>query len=257
MFLEVRRGAARGPNGQSSSIVQAVSVELSSPAAPPDAPRPPGRVGQSARKAEAAKESGRAWSRMPQKTDRELVDAARAGDSEAFGGLVRRHQKRIYRLALHLLRDSAEAEDVTQDTFVRAYGALDRFDGRSEPFTWMYRIAVNLSLNAIRARKANRRATTPDDPRIEGLLVERRGTLADPAALSADREIALALCEGLDRLSETLRTTLILVSVDGLSHALASDILGCPEGTVAWRVHEARRKLRAYLEQRGYAVKEE
>jgi RNA polymerase sigma-70 factor (ECF subfamily) len=82
---------------------------------------------------------------MPPKSDRELVDAARAGDSDAFGVLVRRHQKRIYRLAVHLLRDAAEAEDVTQDTFVRAYGALNRFDGRSEPFTWMYRIAVNLS----------------------------------------------------------------------------------------------------------------
>ena len=107
---------------------------------------------------------------MSQKSDRELVEAARKGDSEAFGVLVRRHQKRIYRLAAHLLRDGAEAEDVTQDTFVRAYAALDRFDGRSEAFTWMYRIAVNLSLNAIRSRKTSRKATTPDDPRIEGLL---------------------------------------------------------------------------------------
>jgi RNA polymerase sigma-70 factor (ECF subfamily) len=135
---------------------------------------------------------------MPPKSDRELVDAARGGDTDAFGVLVRRYQKRIYRLAVHLLRNSAEAEDVTQDTFVRAYGALDRFDGRSEPFTWMYRIAVNLSLNAIRSRKNNRRATPADDPRIEGLLIERRGSHADPSALSADRELALALCEGLD-----------------------------------------------------------
>jgi RNA polymerase sigma-70 factor (ECF subfamily) len=189
---------------------------------------------------------------MPPKTDRQLVDAAREGDTEAFGVLVRRYQKRIYRLAVHLLRDAAEAEDVTQDTFVRAYGALDRFDGRSEPFTWMYRIAVNLSLNSIRSRKSSRKATTPDDPRIESLLVERRGSLADPAALSSDRQVALALCDGIDELSETLRMTLILVSIDGLSHAEASDVLGCPEGTVAWRVHEARRKLREYLIKRGY-----
>ncbi len=189
---------------------------------------------------------------MPNKSDRELVDAARSGDAEAFGLLVRRHQKRIYRLAVHLLRDAAEAEDVTQDTFVRAYGALDRFDGRSEPFTWMYRIAVNLSLNAIRSRKKTRRSTTPDDPRIEGLLVERRGSLSNPSVLSADRELAKALCEGIDELSETLRTTLVLVGVDGLSHAETAEVLGCPEGTVAWRVHEARKKLRAYLGKRGY-----
>ena len=228
-----------------SSIVQYSSVELCSPTA--RARVAPGRAGR----------LGLARTGMPPKSDRELVDAARSGDADAFGVLVRRHQKRIYRLAVHLLRDAAEAEDVTQDTFVRAYGALDRFDGRSEPFTWMYRIAVNLSLNAIRSRKSSRRGTTPDDPRIEGMLVERRASHADPAALSADRELALSLCDGIDELSESLRTTLILVSVDGLSHAEASEVLGCPEGTVAWRVHEARRKLRAYLEKRGYSAKEQ
>lgn len=190
---------------------------------------------------------------MSQKSDRELVESARKGDSEAFGVLVRRHQKRIYRLAAHLLRDGAEAEDVTQDTFVRAYAALDRFDGRSEAFTWMYRIAVNLSLNAIRSRKTSRKATTPDDPRIEGLLADKKSVEADPARLASDRQAAQALAEGVDQLSETLRTTLILVGVDGLSHAEAAAVLGCPEGTIAWRVHEARKKLRAHLEQAGYA----
>lgn len=189
----------------------------------------------------------------PARTDRELVDAARTGQTEAFGILVRRYQKRIYRVVVHLLRDAAEAEDVTQDTFVRAYGALDRFDGRSQPFTWMYRIAVNLSLNVIRSQKSSRRATTPDDPRIESFLVERRAGIADPAGQAADRQLAMTMCEGLDELSETLRTTLILVSIDGLSHAEAAEVLGCPEGTVAWRVHEARRKLKAYLESRGHS----
>ena len=114
---------------------------------------------------------------------------------------------------------------------------------------------MNLSLNAIRARKTSRNSS-PDDPRIEGLLVETRGSLADPAELTADRELALALIAGLDSLSETLRTTLILVGIDGLSHAEASEVLGCPEGTVAWRVHEARRKLRAFLEARGHTSEE-
>jgi RNA polymerase sigma-70 factor (ECF subfamily) len=158
----------------------------------------------------------------------------------------------VYRLALHLVRNSAEAEDVTQETFVRAYGALDRFDGRSEPFTWMYRIAVNLSLNAIRSRKTRQRTTSADDPRIESLLIEQRTTEGSPALASEDKQLALALLEGIDNLSDVLRTTLILVQVDGLSHADASRTLGCSEGTVAWRVHEARRKLRAFLGTRGY-----
>jgi RNA polymerase sigma-70 factor (ECF subfamily) len=188
---------------------------------------------------------------LPERTDRELVTAAREGDAEAFGLLVRRHQRRVYRLAVHLLKSGAEAEDVTQDTFVRAYGALDRFDGRSEPFTWIYRICVNLSLNALRSRKT-RRASSPDDPRIEGLLVDNRPAAGSPARSSADKQLGRALVEGIDELSDTLRTTLVLVCIDGLSHAEAGEVLGCPEGTVAWRVHEARKKLRGMLSARGF-----
>lgn len=191
--------------------------------------------------------------RMPTPTDRELVDAAKSGDAQAFGAFVRRYQRRIFRLAFHLVRTGPEAEDVTQETFVRAYQAIDRFDGRSEPFTWLYRIAVNLSLNAIRARRPSRDSTPSDDPRIEALLAETRpGRGSDPALTSQQRQLAQALCDGIDALSDTLRTTLILVCIDGVPHDAAAKILGCPEGTVAWRVHEARRKLRAYLASRGF-----
>ena len=191
---------------------------------------------------------------MSKRTDRELVDAARAGDSESFGELMRRHQRRIYRLALHLLRNAAEAEDATQETFVRAYGALDRFDGRSEAFTWIYRIAVNLSLNVIRARKPDRQSLPSDDPRLEGLLVETRSGSSSPLGATENRELGRVLCEGIDSLSDNLRTTLILVAVDGLNHAQAGEVLGCPEGTIAWRVHEGRKKLKAFLVERGFAA---
>ena len=190
---------------------------------------------------------------MANPTDRELVVQAKSGNAQAFGTLVRRYQRRIFRLAFHLVRTGAEAEDVTQETFVRAYQALDRFDGRSEPFTWLYRIAVNLSLNTIRARKATRDSTPSDDPRIEALLTETRPSQgSDPAAQSHQRQLATALCDGIDKLSDTLRTTLILVCIDGVGHDEAAKVLGCPEGTVAWRVHEARRKLREYLTERGF-----
>jgi RNA polymerase sigma-70 factor (ECF subfamily) len=188
---------------------------------------------------------------LPERTDRELVTAAREGDAEAFGLLVRRHQRRVYRLAVHLLKSGAEAEDVTQDTFVRAYGALDRFDGRSEPFTWIYRICVNLSLNALRSRKT-RRASSPDDPRVEGQLIDNHPGGGSPQRSTSDKQLGRALVEGIDELSDTLRTTLVLVCIDGLSHAEAGEVLGCPEGTIAWRVHEARRKLRGMLSERGF-----
>jgi RNA polymerase sigma-70 factor (ECF subfamily) len=185
-------------------------------------------------------------------SDRELVDRAKGGDGDAFGLLVRRHQKRIFRLAVHLTRSGPEAEDVTQETFVRAYQAINRFDGRSEPFTWLYRIAVNLSLNQIRSRKSRPKASIDDDPRILSLLAETRPSLGgDPAGARDQRKLAEALVQGIESLSDTLRTTLVLVCIDGLSHEEASQVLGCPEGTIAWRIHEARRKLRAYLEGKG------
>ena len=188
---------------------------------------------------------------MSKHTDRELVDAAREGDADAFGALMRRHQKRIYRLALHLLRDAAEAEDATQETFVRAYGALDRFDGRSEAFTWIYRIAVNLSLNVIRARRPSRTRVSSDDPRLEGVLIEGS---ANPLGESENRELGRVLCEGMDALTDTLRTTLILVGVDGLSHAQAGEVLGCPEGTVKSRIYHAKKALKEILERGGYGT---
>ena len=192
---------------------------------------------------------------MPKLTDRELVDQAREGDEAAFGQLMRRHQQRIHRLAVHLLRDRAEAEDVMQETFIRAYRALKRFDGRSEPYTWLYRIAVNLSLNALRSRKAHRTTTQADDPRMDAIMSEKVSS-ADPPADAARRQLYAALAEGIDGLSETLRSTMILVCIDGRSHEEASVILGAPEGTIAWRVHEARRKLKEYMAERGFDPEE-
>jgi RNA polymerase sigma-70 factor (ECF subfamily) len=184
-------------------------------------------------------------------TDRDLVDRAKRGDVAAFGQLVRRHQARIFRLAIHMLRDKAEAEDVTQETFIRAYQALARFDGRSEPYTWLYRITVNLSLNTIRSRKTQRVTNDTDDPRLEGLMHEKRPGAADPDSDASRKQMYATLCEAIDALSETLRTTLILVCIDGRSHEDAAQILGAPEGTIAWRVHEARRKLKEFMLDRG------
>jgi RNA polymerase sigma-70 factor (ECF subfamily) len=192
--------------------------------------------------------------------DRDLVDRARQGDMAAFGELVRKHQPRIFRLAAHMLRDRSEAEDVAQETFIRAYQALARFDGRSEPYTWFYRIAVNLSLNHIRSRKSSRMVQHDErnDVRMQAFLVERRpSALADPPGDASRKELYGVLCEAIDALSDTLRTTLILVCVDGLSHEEAASVLGAPEGTIAWRVHEARRKMREFLLERGFDLEGE
>ncbi len=149
---------------------------------------------------------------MTNATDREIVDRVRGGDMGAFAEFVTRHQRRIHRLATHLLHDRAEAEDVTQETFIRAFRALDRFDGRSEPYTWLYRIAVNLSLNVLRSRR-NRGATSDvDDPRFDSLVASEVPSAPSPPA-TASRQLYEALAAGIDELSESLRTTLILVCI--------------------------------------------
>lgn len=181
-------------------------------------------------------------------SDRDLFAIAQSGDRAAFGAWMQRHEPRVFRLVKHLVRRDAEAEEVVQEAFVRAFRALSSFDGRSEPFTWLYRIALNLSLNAIRSRKAPH--DDVDDPRLCGDLA----SAADSSTDLEQRQLVGALYSGLEALSETLRVTLLLVCVDGVTHDVASQILGVPEGTIAWRVHEARRKLKLMLEERGFSV---
>ena len=175
--------------------------------------------------------------------DAEDDDLARArqGDRAAFGALVRRYQRRVYATALHILTNHGDADDVTQETFVRAYRGMAGFDGRSDFFTWLYRITVNTALNYVRSNK-------------------RAGALADAAAEADDRAPNrtpaewLALSEEMQRtlgaiaaLSKPLRVTLVLATVEQLPYKQIADILDVPEGTVAWRVNEARRLLRERL----------
>ena len=183
---------------------------------------------------------------MPRPSDADLVERARSGDKDAFGLLVRRHQARLHRLVLHVVRSAPIAEELTQEVFVRAYRALPQFDGRSEPFTWLYRIALNLSLNE--RRRAQHRYETSADPR----LPEPSSDSATPAEHAQRRELYQALMQGLDTLSELLRTTLLLVTIEGLSHDQAGEVLGVPAGTIAWRVHEARKKLAAHMASKGH-----
>lgn len=192
---------------------------------------------------------------MKIRDDRELMRDAQAGDDDAFAQLVRRHQKRIYHVAIHLLRDGAEAEDIAQETFVRAYASRARFDGRSQPYTWLYRIAVNLSLNRLRSRKRTSGDTPVHDPRLEPLLISD-GPHSSPESETDERRLGKLVCQAIDELSETLRTTLILAQIEGLPHGDIATILGCPEGTIAWRVHEARKKLKSYLAAHGYGAEE-
>ena len=181
--------------------------------------------------------------RMATAEEQRALELARTGDRKAFGDLVRLHHRRMWKVAVHMLGNAAEADDVVQETFLRAFRGLDRFDGRAELSTWLYRIVVNLSLNALRAR-SRAGGVDVDDPRLGSALVAEGD---DPAAAADVRRRTLQLLRALEQLSVTLRTTVVLVAIEGLGHREAAEVLGCAEGTVAWRMHEARRLLKDRL----------
>lgn len=175
----------------------------------------------------------------------ELVARAKAGDVAAFDDLVRKYRPRVYALALHLTGQASDADDITQDAFLKAYHKLPEFEGRSEFFTWIYRITLHRALNARRDRK--RRQTVPlDDPRLVAAIeVDSDG---DPCRAAQLRDRYRALLEALDQLSPLLQTTVVLTTLQGLSHKEAAVVLDTTEGTIAWRIHEARRKMKSYLD---------
>ncbi|MGE0784616.1 MAG: RNA polymerase sigma factor [Sandaracinaceae bacterium] len=174
-----------------------------------------------------------------------LVEAVKRGEPEAFNQLVHRYRPRIFALALHLTGSRSEADDITQDAFLRAYNNIDRFEGRSEFFTWLYRIALNRALNVRRDRR--RRITMSiDDPRLTMALQVDSG--GDPRRALELRETYTLLLRTFDALSPILRTTIALTQLQGLSHKEAAVVLETAEGTIAWRVHEARRQMRVNME---------
>jgi len=178
------------------------------------------------------------------------LDRARKGDRAAFGRLVRLHQRRVYAAALHILGNHGDADDVTQETFVRAYRGLGTYDGRAEFSTWLYRIAINTSLNFLRSQKrvlavaqAGADAAAHEGGRPEHLGVSER-TPAEWAQIGEDLKRVL---EEVAQLSTPLRITLILATVEQMPYRQIAEVLEVPEGTVAWRVNEARRILKERL----------
>jgi RNA polymerase sigma-70 factor (ECF subfamily) len=170
-----------------------------------------------------------------------LVAAAKAGDARAFEALVTRYRKRIFALALHITRSASEADDIAQDVFLKAYRALPEFEGRSQFFTWVYRMTVNRSLNVRRDRARRGEDVVLDDPRLElAVAVDARSNPGREAEL---RQSYARLLRALDALPVDMRTTVILVSLQCLSHGEVAVVQKVSEGTIAWRMHEARRRL--------------
>jgi RNA polymerase sigma-70 factor (ECF subfamily) len=191
--------------------------------------------------------------------DTSLVRDARRGDAQAFRALVERYQRRVYQLALGMVKDPDEAMDITQETFVRVHRYLPSFKGDSSFFTWTYRIATNLCLDSARRRGRSERVEMDEsDAEIEARMDPPSAALAGPQRAALNAELKAKIDEALASLSENHRAILLLREVEGLSYEELAHALGIRKGTVMSRLFHARlkmqRKLREYL---GDEVKDE
>jgi RNA polymerase sigma-70 factor, ECF subfamily len=178
-------------------------------------------------------------------TDEELVALARHGDANAFDQLVGRHQAAVYRATLAALRLPEDAEEATQDAFVRAWTHLERFRGESSFRTWLLTIAWNRALSRRRSVQSWSRRKAP----VEETLVQGDWSAHD---IAHGAELKTHAARAIDALSPKLRDALMLAASGAYSYEEIGVMLGIPIGTVKWRVSEARRKVKMDLSSLGY-----
>lgn len=182
-------------------------------------------------------------------SDLSLVQLAQRGDSGAFDALVRRYQHKVVKLVLRYVRDAAEAEDIAQEAFIKAYRALPRFRGDSAFYTWLYRIAINTAKNTLAARGRSPIEYDLDGPDGEESheMQARMKDTATPEALALTEEIRNTVTAAIDRLPEDLRTAIQLRELEGLSYEEIAARMQCPVGTVRSRIFRAREAIDARL----------
>ncbi|MFL5320324.1 MAG: RNA polymerase sigma factor [Myxococcaceae bacterium] len=186
--------------------------------------------------------------------DLSLVKRVRSGDQRAFRLLVERYQKKIYAVALGMLKDKEDAMDVTQEAFVKVYKYLDHFKGDSSFYTWLYRITSNICIDVLRKRQGGgMREQVEFDETMEmdtaeaniGALGSRLGTNPQKSALR--KELADKIQEALAQVPEKHRMILLMREVEGLSYEDLAKVLEIPKGTVMSRLFHARAKVQKIL----------
>jgi RNA polymerase sigma-70 factor (ECF subfamily) len=182
----------------------------------------------------------------------DLVERSQRGDGLAFDRLVSIYKDRIYSYVARMIHDPIEAEDIAQETFVKAYRNLPSFRGASTFQTWLYRIANNLTIDAVRRRKRRDNTFSLDAPldTDEGQMsreLEDEGR-TDPAGDAQTAELQRQVHQAIQQLSPKLRSVVVLYELQGLSYEEIADILGCPLGTVKSRLFNARMELKDMLQ---------
>lgn len=197
----------------------------------------------------------RTWAvRTERECDQLLVERVQQGDKRAFDVLVSKYQRRLMRLVSRLVHDQAEAEDVVQETFIKAYRALPHFRGDSAFYTWLYRIGVNTAKNYL-VTQGRRTPTSTETDAEQAESFDGGDNLRDintPESMLASKQIAEAVNAAMDSLPLELRTAIVLREIEGLSYEEISAVMACPIGTVRSRIFRAREviaeKLRPLLD---------
>jgi len=178
-----------------------------------------------------------------------LVKRAKQGDLTAYDELVRRYQERIYATVYHMTANHEDANDLAQDAFIKAFQALKSFKGGSSFYTWVYRIAVNKTINFLKQRKNKAQMSLDDldfnaehDPDLVALISDKT-----PRREASLAELQEKLNAAMQKLSEPHRLVVTLHDVQGMSHEEIAEIMGCNIGTVRSRLFYARQQLQAYL----------
>ncbi len=185
-------------------------------------------------------------------SDSVLVERAGKGDSIAFSELVTRHYRRAVRVAFGLLKDRHDAEDVVQDAFARVYRRLGDFEGNSAFYTWLYRIVVNLSIDAIRKRKRERRVDIEDESAREALKSGEdlwpRYEDSHPGQSAERRELGNKLQKAFAGLPEIHQAVILLREIEGRSYEEIAETLAIKKGTVMSRLFHARKSMQESLQ---------
>ncbi|PVZ64941.1 RNA polymerase sigma factor RpoE [Pelagibaculum spongiae] len=177
-----------------------------------------------------------------QDLDRRLVERVQEGDRKAFDLLVLKYQQRILNLIGRYVRDFGDAQDVAQETFIKAYRALPRFRNESAFYTWLYRIAINTAKNHLAALSrrppghSDLEASEAEQFSADSGLHEQGG----PERLIARDQLKDVIFETIEKLPEDLRTALTLRELEGFSYEQIAEVMGCPVGTVRSRIFRAR-----------------
>lgn len=183
-----------------------------------------------------------------------LVRRAQEGDSHAFSFLVKKHRGSLLRLVSHLTRNSVDADDLVQDTFLRAYRAISGFRGDATFSTWIHRIALNVIKTHYRKQTALISANFGDDSGYDGSYDDLGAQLdfETPESRLACKQTADAVALALEKLPTEFRTALILCQMDGLSYQEIAEKMRCPIGTVRSRIARARETIAGYLLSSGH-----